>query len=486
MSALGVRQLSSDSTRRIYQLVRQLLGIQILIHLFKIAISLVLLPLDNTILCLAVALSYLSPVLPYIATVRYRRGLQYRPKTILVTGINTPHGLRIARSFHDEGHRVVGADVTDAGFPAGESLSWALVAYYRITKLDYRLLLLDIVQRENVDLWIPCLRDISVIEDAMAKEEIESRTSCRCVTLDTELATQWSQSDSLIQYLVKQGLPVVENHQVQSRDIIHRILNRSPSKVYHMRKRTPASSNDVIVLPKRTLSSTYSEVSEIQVSKDSPWLMQQHGRLGEFDAELLIIRGHVSAITICPTKRESVWGRSPLNDSLAVVIYQVLDKFASRGTPRINGHFAVRLMVDEELSPHSVRYEVHIAGCAQGAGATARLLLDTPHRMLVNGYLRLLEDHTLVNGIVRPDVSIRDAYRTSGGHAISQTIPALYPGAQYIGWMLNRLSKLLFWKDWRFAVTDPLPWWWHNHIFLPLKEFVLILQAVRRALGSQS
>lgn len=98
-----------------------------------------------------------------------------------------------------------------------------------------------------------------------------------------------------------------------------------------MRKRTPAVNNDVIVLPKRTVSSNYSEVGEIQVSKDIPWLMQQHGRLGELTAELLIARGHVSALMIFPTSRISDWGLSPLNDGLASAVYKVMDKFALEG-----------------------------------------------------------------------------------------------------------------------------------------------------------
>lgn len=213
----GGRQ-SSPVSRTISQLVRRCLEAQILIHLLRIAVSLLFLPLDNSVLVVALALSHISPFLPWLATLSHRqdilRDVRFRPKTILVTGIETPHGLHVARCFYREGHRVVGVAITETSFPSGESLSRALVSYFRITKLDYVSRLLDIVQREKADIWIPCSQTFSEAEDAVAKEKIEGQTSCRCFTMGPELASQWIQSDDFVQYMIKQGLPVVENHQV--------------------------------------------------------------------------------------------------------------------------------------------------------------------------------------------------------------------------------------------------------------------------------
>lgn len=275
MSALEVRRANAISKRHILQQARRVFHSGTLSHLVHIAISLVLLPLDNSILFVAVFLTCLSPFSRRLETLHRRKkilqDLQFRPKTVLVTGVDTPHGLRVARCWYNEGHRVVGADVTDARFSSGESMSRAFVAYYRIPKAQYVSRLLDIVLREKVDIWIPCARDASVVDDAMAKQAIESQTSCKCTTLDTELAIQWGQLETFIPYLTERDLPVVENHQVQSRDSIHKILHRSPTKVYHMRKPTPPiKTEEAIVLPKRTLSSTYTEVSQIQVSQGQP------------------------------------------------------------------------------------------------------------------------------------------------------------------------------------------------------------------------
>ncbi|KAL2843894.1 hypothetical protein BJY01DRAFT_264152 [Aspergillus pseudoustus] len=495
MSALGVRRAVGSSRRQILPLMRRLLQSQIHRHFFHIALSLVFLPLDNTILFVAAILSCLSSWFPQLGLRSRHNILQdegFYPKTILVTGINTPHGLRVARCCYFEGHRVIGADITDSRVTSGESMSKAVFAYYCIQKARYIPNLLDMVQKEKVDIWIPCSEEAPAAENAMAKQAIEGRTSCKCITLDSDLSSQWNRPESFLEYLEGNSLPVVENHQVHSRDSIHRILHRSPTKVYHIRQTAAAPRQDrIIVLPKRTLSSTYTQVSEIQVSKDSPWLMQQHARLGEFIAELLLINGLVTAFAIRSANQSSSWDRSPLNDGLATAIHKLMERFAFTAGPRATGHLSVRLMVDEELSMNSVRYAVHIAGCTQGATSVKRLLHTTPAHALVSGYLAALSEDNAVStsapGTLHNYPRIRitpnrpqrpSVYQIVKGCDVRRVLPALCPVAQRIDRALEEADRLLvFWKNWRFSVDDPLPWWWHNHVFQPLHELSLILDS---------
>ncbi|KAL2868089.1 uncharacterized protein BJX67DRAFT_60697 [Aspergillus lucknowensis] len=499
MSALGVRRAAgSVSRRQIFQLMRRLLRAQMLLRLFRIALSLIFLPLDNTILFVAVIYSYISSLFPPSGTRNRRQILQdvrFYPKTILVTGVDTPHGLGLTRRWYNEGHRVVGADITDAQVTSGESMSRALFAYYRIPKAGYVSGLLDIVQREKVDVWIPCSQYSSAVEDATAKGLIESRTACKCITLDAEFAAQWGRPESFMQYLQQNDLPIMESQLVQSRDSIHKILHRSPTKIYHLRKTAgdPRQDNP-IVLPKRTLSLTYSEVSKLQISKDSPWLIQQHARLGESIAELLMISGAITAIAVRPANQESTWGNSPLNEGLTTTIHKLMERFASAGGPRATGHLSIRLMVDEELNTDSVRYAVYIAGCTQGPTAIAHLLQSTPTSALASGYLTALSPNGLTSkpsldvlpGNTRTSIT-KTPMRWSGlcqmarGYDIRRGLPAFYPVAQRIDWVVDEAGNLLlFWRNWRFSLADPLPWWWHNHVFHPWREMSLMLDSKQR------
>ncbi|KAL5336524.1 hypothetical protein BJX70DRAFT_372236 [Aspergillus crustosus] len=492
MSTLEVRRIGSDSKRYVLQLLRRLFRRQLLRHLFQIAVSFALLPLDNSIVLVALVLEYFSLFFPiHESNCRRRdvlRDVRFHPKTILITGVDTPHGLHLARCFYHEGHRVVGTDITHTVLTSGGSKSTALVAYYRVAKTHYVSSLLDVVLREKVDIWIPCSQGTSVIEDAIAKQAIESRTSCKSITLDVDLASQWSQLDSFIQYLNEKDLPAIENHHIQTRDSIHRILHRSPTKAYHIRSKSPAISRNDVTLPKRTVSLTYAEVSSMQVSKDSPWSMQQHARLGEFVAELIVIHGHVIAILVRPAKGEE-WGHSPLNKGLVAAIRRLMDRLASKSGARLVGHFTVRLMVDEESTPNGVRYEIQIADCTQSVAATT-LLWNLPSRSLVSGYLTIFSEETAPETVLpaftretRPSTIITlnrppSVSQTIRKLNIRRVLPAFLPVAQELGWALAEAVKLLFfWEDWRFSFTDPLPWWWHTHVSLPLGELNSMLQS---------
>ncbi|GMG23284.1 unnamed protein product [Aspergillus oryzae] len=493
------RAFGSIPKQRTLQSIRGLLQIQTLGLLLRIAISFILLPLDNAILfatCLvghfSVFLSHSNPVHRRQAA---RRDVHFYPKTIFITGIDTPYGLALARCLYYHGHRVVGADITDLPFASGEGMSKTLATYYRIPRSHYVSRLLDIIQREKADIWIPCSSRASVLEDAMAKQAIESRTACKCIHLDTELVNQFSDTESFTQYLVEKELPVVENYQVQSRDSIHKILHRSPSKVYHMRRPDLAvSDNKVVTLPKRTLSMTYTEVSEIQISKDRPWVLQQQARLGEFFAELLLVSGQVKAIKIRPADNQP-WGHSRLDEGLALAIHRLMDRFAFKGGHRMTGHLCLRLMVDEEFDANNVRYVTHIAGCTQGTTAV-RHLLEEPSPSLIDGYLAVLSsqpDDTSAD-LDRKRMQARASisavsrskftfYKTLKQCDVRRVLPSLYPVAQQLDHLVSQGSDLLlFWKDPRFTVLDPLPWWWNAHIYQPLKglEVVLSRRDVKR------
>lgn len=458
-------------------------------QLVEITVSVCLLPVDNAVLLA----SYMLGIISARSSIRRRQSVlqdvQFYPKTILVTGIDTPHGLSVARCWYYEGHRVVGVEVRDLPVRSGESMSKTLGAFYYVPKSQYVSRLLDIVNREKVDVWIPCSERISVLEDAMAKQVVESRTYCKCMHLDTEFTNLLGHSESFHQYLIEKGLPVLGNHRVQSRDSIHKILNRSPTKLYLMQEATPVpDKKQAIVLPKRTSSQTYSDVSEIQISKDKPWLLQQQIRLGEFHAEMLVVRGHITAIKVKLVNEEPGWGSSRLDEGLVIAIQKLMESFAMKSGPRLTGHLAVKMMVDEEFDSNSVRYVIHIAGCTQGAAAVKSLLQDASCPV-TSGYLRLLYSQPVKTGDsgeapdrVKAIISLsprpRAVPRTTMVSKILKSIPLSQSGRELVDALFFEAKKFLFWKDWRYSSHDPLPWWWHAHIYRPLSQMGSILTGV--------
>ncbi|PYH87355.1 hypothetical protein BO71DRAFT_404728 [Aspergillus ellipticus CBS 707.79] len=296
------------------QLTHDMLRIQVLMHLFRIAVSLALLPVDNTVLLAAYAAGYLPSTSTSPRPPPRRKPLI--PKTVLITGINTPHGLTLARHFYAAGHRVIGACITSTTIPPGSSKSRVLSGYYRIPRTAYIPGLIDVVQREGVDLWIPCADEdlwdshhntntntnnhnnhnhtnsnnngsskngggssssSNSSSSNEAKGTIESRTNCKCISFDSDICGIFNNRDRFLAWAREKGFPVVEECEVVSRDAIHKILNRSRGKVFSVGR----GDEGRVVLPKRTMSLTYSEVSEMKISRERPWVLVQESRLGD-------------------------------------------------------------------------------------------------------------------------------------------------------------------------------------------------------------
>ncbi|KAL1962603.1 hypothetical protein VTN77DRAFT_9396 [Rasamsonia byssochlamydoides] len=456
--------------------------------LLQLYISLLLLPVDTAVVLGVAVLAFLP--LPDDQLRHQRRLLlqdaHFYPKTILITGVGTVHGLVLARQFHYAGHRVVGADVGLPPIRSGGSMSIALSAFYRISKTQYVSNLIDIINREKVDIWIPCSDRASAMEDGVAKETIESRTSCKCIHFDADFATCFSQTSLFLQYASDKGLPVTERHDVRSRDSIHKILNRSPDKVFQIRKLgspLKGKPKDAIILPKRTLSQTYSDVSELMVSKEHPWVLKQRGRVGKYWADLLLIQGRVKALKVRPFRRE-LSCVSRLDEGLYAAMEQLMERFAEKGGVRLTGHLSVKLMVDEEITPHSVRYATYIAGCRQGTTAVGGLL-DNPPPDLYQQYLDVLTPE--INGVDEKPSGKSPA--SAGPLAVQPRLPWLPDAIDYtlkglqrlrhtskpVDILAEQLEQFVVGEHARFSRLDPLPWWWHRHISRPLNDLVLLL-----------
>ncbi|KAL1987228.1 hypothetical protein VTN96DRAFT_4560 [Rasamsonia emersonii] len=455
--------------------------------LLQLYVSFLVLPLDTVVLVGVTVLAVLP--LPVNEPRHQRRRLlqdaHFYPKTVLITGVGTARGLVLARQFHYAGHRVVGGDVGLPPIRSGGSTSNALSVFYRISKTQYVSNLIDIINREKVDIWIPCSDRASAAEDGVAKGTIESRTSCKCVHFDAEFATCFAQKSLFLQYVSDKGLPVAERHDVRSRDSIHRILNRSPHKIFQIRKLgspLKGKAKDVIILPKKTLSQTYSDVSELTVTKEHPWILKQRGRVGKYWADLLLIQGQLKALKVRPLRREMSWGLSRLDEGLYAAMEQLMERFAEKGGTRLTGHLSVKLLVDEEVSAHAVRYATYIAGCRQGTTAVGGLL-DNPPPDLYQRYLEVLKPET--NGV---DSKPSEKSPASTGQLAVQR-PLWLPNAveyalkelrrlrqasKTVDVLAEQLEQLLLGDNSRFSRLDPVPWWWHRHVSRPLNDLILL------------
>lgn len=108
---------------------------------------------------------------------RLRTNRGFVPKTVLLTGVNTPQGLRLARAFHDTGHNVIGLDYEPGGLPIPPRLSKAVHTFYAFKlssvegrRSEYVNFVTEIIEKEHADLWLNCITSADPLLEAQAKK----------------------------------------------------------------------------------------------------------------------------------------------------------------------------------------------------------------------------------------------------------------------------------------------------------------------------
>lgn len=176
-----------------------------------ILLSIALLPLSISIVILSYAVQLFVNENGLRRVLRHSQ--HFQPKIVLVTGLGMAKGLRIARAFHQTGHRVIGADFEPHAIPVSGRFSKAIAKFYRVSKpstkygtAQYIRDLVYIVEKENVDLWVSCSGVASAVEDGQAMELLERRTNCKSIQFDVKTTGTLHEKDSFIHYTESLGL----------------------------------------------------------------------------------------------------------------------------------------------------------------------------------------------------------------------------------------------------------------------------------------
>ncbi|KAL8932165.1 MAG: hypothetical protein Q9216_006940 [Gyalolechia sp. 2 TL-2023] len=345
---------------------------------------------------------------------RIRSSPTFEPKTILVTGVGMTKGLALARLFYEAGHDVVGADFEPYGVRACGRYSTSIERFYSLPKptVDsgpaiYISALLRVVRREKVDLWVSCSGVASAAEDGQAKEVIERRSNCRAIQFDVATTSMLHEKDTFIQETERIGLHVPETHNVTSRDAVHKVLHGTKKKQYIMKSvgMDDAVRGDMTLLPRRTLSQTYDHISQIPISGQKPWVLQQFIRGKEYCTHSLVIEGQVKAFVACPSKELLMhYEALPAESALSRAMLAFTREFVERSGRDMTGHLSFDFLVDENASGKGAEFVLNPIECNPRAH-TAVALFQGQGQEMAKAYLSLMADgngYTMEEGIVVP------------------------------------------------------------------------------------
>ncbi|KAL8697333.1 MAG: hypothetical protein Q9224_002372 [Gallowayella concinna] len=469
-----------------------------------IIISLFFLPLSTFILFSSYGLAFFFPQDGPRRRRRVRASRTFVPQTILITGVGMTKGLVLARLFYEAGHDVIGADFEPNGVQACGRYSRSLRKFYRLPKPTaedgsayYINALLRVVKQDRVDLWISCSGVASAIEDGQAKEVLERRSSCRAIQFDVATTSMLHEKDTFTQETERLGLPVPETYNVTSRDAVHKVLNQSPKRKSYIMKSVgmdDAVRGNMTLLPRRTVSETYNHVSQIPISDQKPWVLQQYIKGKEYCTHALVVNGKVKGFVACPSAELLMhYEALPSGSALSRAMLAFTKEFVARSAKSMTGHLSFDFLVDEDADEKGAKLMLKTIECNPRAH-TAVALFSGQAQEVSKSYLSLLADN-MVNGnghspeseaepIVVPDHSAK--YYWVGHDLISLVLLPLLQLVQgdtqlkdWVRGCSEFMAHVLFWKDGTFVVWDPLPWWWLYHVHWPGQFLVSILQKRR-------
>ena len=478
-----------------------------------ILITLIFFPLSTLILLFGyVGQSFFSSIDETRRRIRSRPS--FRPKTILVTGVNMNKGLALARAFYEAGHDVIGADFEHYGVPIPGRFSRSLRKFERLPKpteqdegAAYFDTLVRIIHRERVDLWVNCAGLFTAMEEAQAKEVVERRSRCVAIQFDVATTSTLHQKHIFLQRTQELGLPVPETHHVTSKHDVLQILHgpaasdKSASKsatlprIKYIMKAVgieDAFRSDLTLLPLPTMSETDNQISPLPISSSTPWVLQEFIQGEEYCTHALVINNVVKAFVACPSSNLVLQYKAlPSHSLLSVAMRRFTQEFVARSEPGMTGHLSFDFMIKEEASETGVHLGLRVIECNPRAH-TAVVLLAARSQELTEAYLSALRPDIDGDGHYVPDLTQRQSLPNGSTSNQEKIVTPLenQPDVYWIGseivtllflpfvqgdfslskYLINiatLLQRVLFWTDGMYAIWDPLPFWWLYHVYWP-------------------
>lgn len=415
-----------------------------------------------------------------------------------MTGVGMSKGLAIARAFYRAGHRVIGADSEPYGIPVCGHFSTAVEKFFRLTQPDseenteqYIQELKDIVDREGVELWVPCSGVAFSIEDAEAGEVLEKETKCRVIQFGVTLTETLHQKHSFIDNTRSIGLNVPDTHLVTSEtEALTVLYDKSRPKLgtkYIIKSALDDSvRGDMTLLPRTTLRETQSHIKRLNPTPFRPFVLQQYIMGGEYCTHSLIINGKLQAFVSCPSAELLMhYNALPTSSALSRAMLLYTSIYAKKTVPSMTGHFSLDFLVDESVALKAEKVGVSDSEVRELMGKiypiecnpranTAVVLFADESEDLAEAYLSILPDHEpkgISNGhraeaLIVPKPNVQGYYWIGHDLVTRVVIPLLVVlrwemGVwQMLGLWMEFLEHVLYWRDGTYEVWDPWPAWW--------------------------
>jgi predicted ATP-grasp superfamily ATP-dependent carboligase len=351
--------------------------------------------------------------------------------------------LQLARSFHRAGHRVILVEIHKYWL-TGHRYSWAVDRFYTVPNpqaSNYSQSLLEIVQQEKVDVYIPVCSPVSSYYDALAEKTL----AAHCTVMHLDVATlqrldnkyEFATTAKMLDLLAPQSYLITNPQQVID-------FNFTDDRKYIL-KSIPYDSIrrlDLTQLPCATANETAAFVKSLPISEQQPWIMQEYITGQEYCTHSTVYNGHLQLHCCCKS-------------SAFQVNYQQVDQ------PEIEGwirRFAKGLNLTGQISLDFIEADdtgkIYAIECNPRTHSAITMFYNHPD--VAKAYLEPLAP------TVQPLATSRPTYWIY--HEIWRLLTHLWSPSQT--W--QRLQIIFQGKDAIFDWDDPLPFLLVHHWHIPL------------------
>lgn len=216
------------------------------------------------------------------------------PKKILLTGGKMTKALQLARSFHKAGHEVFLVE-THKYWLSGHRFSKSVKEFYTVGVPEkdpqaYSQNLLEIVQKENIDVFIPVSSPIASYYDSLAKSVLSPY--CEVIHFDPEITQTLDDKFSFCQQAASLGLSVTKSFLISDPQQILDFDFSSDGSRYILKSIAydSVSRLDMTQLPCVDMESY---VKKLPITKERPWIMQEFIKGQEYCCHSTVRKGQI-------------------------------------------------------------------------------------------------------------------------------------------------------------------------------------------------
>ncbi|MUH00727.1 ATP-grasp enzyme [Scytonema sp. UIC 10036] len=201
------------------------------------------------------------------------------PKNILISGGKMTKALQLARSFSAAGHRVVLIE-THKYWLSGHRFSNAVSRFYTTPTPQYDpeayiKTLVDIVKRENIDVYVPVTSPVASYYDSLAKPALSPY--CEVIHFDADVTKMLDDKFAFSEKARELSLSVPKSFKITNPEQVLNFDFSQETRKYIL-KSIPYDSVrrlDLTKLPCDTPEETAAFVKSLPISPEKPWIMQE-------------------------------------------------------------------------------------------------------------------------------------------------------------------------------------------------------------------